>query len=133
MAARSAPVESCNSVVLTNLLQVDDVDGPIAGTELGETVGHRSRGRFGRGFRSLGQGQTPGEPRADGGRMSAARSVRGRDGVPLDRYVHVIHAVEEVVDGLAVPAGDNHRLSPEGMDPLRELGLSNSLLLGKNG
>ena len=62
--------------------------------------------------------------------MSAARPVSRRGVVPLDRDLDVLLTVEEVVDGLTVSARDDHGRSAESMDPLRQLRLSNSLLLG---
>ena len=41
----------------------------------------------------------------------------------------MLTAVEEVVDGLAVSAGDDRRRRSESVDPLRQLRLGNSLLL----
>ena len=65
--------------------------------------------------------------------MRAAGPVRGTAVVPLNRDLNVLRTVEEVVDGLTVPSGNDHSRSPETMDPFRQLGLSNSLLLVKNG
>ena len=51
----------------------------------------------------------------------------------VDRDLDVLLTVEQVVDGLTVAPRDDHGRSPESVDPFRQFGLSNSLLLAKNG
>src|SRR3954469_25956694 len=108
MAARSAPVESLERVALTNPLQVEDVDGTVAYADVTQCVGNRPGRCGGRGASGLVQGLTPGQRRAERVRMGAARAVCTPAGKPLDRDLDVLVPVEEMVDRIAVAAGDDH-------------------------
>jgi hypothetical protein len=122
-----------DSVVLTRLLQVEDIRRALAGAKVGEPVRHRLGRHQRRVLRRFPEGQTPGKARADSGRVSAAGPVRGTRLRTVDRDLDVFPTVEQVVDGLTVAPGDDHGRSPEGVDSFRQLELSNSLLLAKNG
>src|SRR5207253_1389140 len=121
------------SVVLTSLLEVEDVDGPVTLADLVQTVRDGVTGDPRGVLRRLDQRQTSGQAGAECRRMGAPGPVRRAGVVPLDRDLDVLATVEEVVDRLPVPAGDDHRRRPESVDALRHLRLSNSLLLVKNG
>src|SRR4051812_45889564 len=123
MAARSAPVESLERVALTNPLQVEDVDGTVAFADVGQCVGNRP-GRCGRrGPSGRVQGLTAGQRGAERGRMGAACAVCAHAGKALDRDLDVLVPVEEVVDWIAVAAGDDDRGRAALVDPLCELAL----------
>jgi hypothetical protein len=121
------------SVVLTSLLEVDDVNGPLARADLGEPVRNGVAGDARGALRRLGQRKASGQARTERGRVCAAGAVRRAAVVPSDRDLDVVPPVEEVVDRRTMPPGDDHRRRSESMYPFRQLGLSNSLLLGKNG
>src|SRR5512132_3155626 len=82
-----------------------------------------------RALRRLSEGQATGQTGAEGGRVRAPSPVRGAGVEPRDRDLDVLPAVKEVVDWLTVPAGDDDGRRAESVDPLRQLGLPNSLLL----
>src|SRR6476646_7432107 len=83
----------------------------------------------GRVLRRLSEGQATGQTGAECGRVRAPSPVRRAGVEPLDRDLDVLPAVKEVVDRLTMPAGDDDGRRAESVDPLRQLGLPNSLLL----
>ena len=83
--------------------------------------------------RRLSERQATGQTGAKSGGVRAPSPVRGAGVEPLDQDLDVLPAVEKVVNRLTVSPGDDHRRRPQSVDPLRQVGLSNSLLLVKNG
>jgi hypothetical protein len=78
-----------------------------------------------------------GEQRGQRRGMGAPRAVGRRNLMPLDPHLEMAEAVEEVIDRLAVAAGDDHRRRSESVDPLGQLALRSLarelLCLGKVG
>src|SRR3954470_2323533 len=103
--------------------QVEDVDGAVAATDAGQPVANRRARCGGRTARRLGERQTAREQRGKGGGVRATGAVRGGDVVALDGDLEVTRAVEEVIDGIAVPTGDDHRGRPQLHERLCELRL----------
>src|SRR5882724_6579543 len=99
--------------------QLEDVNRTVTGTDLGESVPNGLRRDPRRFTSSLLEGLSLGQAGCKRGRMRAARSVRSRRVVTLDRDLHMVLAVEEMVHLLvAVSARDDDCRSAELVDAL---------------
>ena len=103
---------------------VEDVDRAVARAELGQAVAHRFGRRRAAPRAASASEQPAGEQRGQRRRVRAAGAVRRRNVEALDGDLDMLRPVEEMVDRLAVPAGDDRRRRAELDQPLGELGLS---------
>jgi hypothetical protein len=90
------------------LLDVEDIHGPISGADLGEPVPDGFRSSLGGPTGGLFQGVTMGEQRRERRRVRTPGSVRRLNVVTGNRNFYVALAVVKVVDGLVpVSTGDD--------------------------